>query len=313
MTITLAHAGYRLRIAPRHGGAILSAEWSAPGRSAVPLLEPLAEDAAGFSAGCFAMVPFANRIDGGRFLFAGSPVQLPVNLPGEGRAIHGFSRDHPWDVTSRTADRVRLRQDFADGGNPWRYRAAQEIRLSGGAIRVRLAVRNDGGEAMPFGIGLHPWFPKTARTTLSFDAAGALGRDARGLPLAPLSAVSHFTPDAPAALGEIDRFDACHAGWRPRTASIAWPERGAGLRLEASGAFRHLHVFVPDDRPVFCAEPVSHFPDAINRPQLGPEGAMTLLRPGEALSGTMTLTAVTLTADALAADRSVREPNEVQE
>ncbi|MGV6873549.1 aldose 1-epimerase [Pseudochelatococcus sp. B33] len=304
MTLTLDKHGYRLRIAPRHGAAILSADWTTPGRPSVPLLAPLA-DAAGLRAGCFVMAPFANRINRGRFAFRGQRFRLPINLPEEDMAIHGFSRDRPWEVTLQTPDEVHLQQDFADDGNPYRYRAAQEIRLSPGTIRIHLAVRNDGSEAMPFGIGLHPWFAKTARATLSLDAAGVHGRDARGLPVAPLAAVPHFTPAAPARLGQLARFDNCLAGWWPRTAFIAWPEHWTGLRLAAEGAFRHLHVFVPDDRPVFCAEPVSHFPDAVNRPELGPEGAMDVLQPGETLTGATTLAAVALAAEP--------NPNEVQE
>lgn len=293
MTIALDRHGFRLRVAPRHGGAILSAEWTAPGGSPLPLLEPLSDPLSGFGAGCFAMVPFANRIDRGCFAFGGERFRLPVNRPDEDTAIHGFSRDLPWDVVLQTPDNVHLQQDFSADGNPYRYRTVQEIRLSSTAIHLHLAVRNDGTEAMPFGIGLHPWFPQTAQATLSFNAIGAHGRDARGLPSGPLAGVPGFDPAAPVPLRQLAPFDACLGGWQPRTAFIAWPERRVGLRLEAGGAFRHLHVFVPDER-CFCAEPVSHFPDAINRPELGPDGAMDVLEPGETLAGAMTFAPVAL-------------------
>lgn len=289
MVLELSASGYRVRVDPDVGGAILTAEWIRPDEPTLSVLEPRTEALAPFKAGCFAMIPFANRIDHGRFSFEGQAFQFPVNHPDEDMAVHGFSRERPWQVIEQTNHSVVLAQTFTAEGNPYRYRATQEIGLSEAGIQITVSVRNEGETVMPFGIGLHPWFPKTPQTTLAFRSAGVHDRDARGLPVAPLTQRPEFDPEKPAALGEIPRFDGCFADWKPRQATLHWPERGAALTLTAYGAFRHLHVFVPDDRPVVCAEPVSHLPDAINRPELGPDCAMDILKPGAALSGTMTL------------------------
>jgi aldose 1-epimerase len=84
------------------------------------------------------------------------------------------------------------------------------------------------------------------------------------------------------------RLDNCFTGWNGRADIQAGP---AGLRIEASEAFSQLQVFTPSWADFFCVEPVSHSPDAINRPDLPANGAMHVLEPNETLSGTIRLCA----------------------
>ena len=71
--------------------------------------------------------------------------------------------------------------------------------------------------------------------------------------------------------------DNCFDGWDGR-ATIVWPRRRLGLRLEATEPFRHLVIYTPPQRPFFCVEPVSHANGAI---------AATRLAAGGVLSGTV--------------------------
>ncbi|MCX5579720.1 aldose 1-epimerase [Kaistia terrae] len=292
MTVALKAGNYNAVVDPAQGGAILSAEWRSPAGANVAILEPMTETLSRLKAGCFAMVPFANRIADGRFSFEGRDYALPVNHPAEAMAIHGFGRDNPWRVTAQDVATLILEQDFERADNPYRYHARQEIGLSEEGLNISLFVRNDGSRAMPFGIGLHPWFPKSPRTTLTFASRGVMGRDARGLPSMPSRAEPAFDADTPAPLGAFPWFDGFMDGWEPHRARLARPEDDIAIEITADGAFRHLHVFVPDDRAVLCAEPVSHAPDAINRPQLGGANAMHRLAPGDRLAGTMTIRAM---------------------
>ena len=292
MTVELAGGGYRVAVDPAHGGAILSAVWRNGAGDDFAVLAPQDDGLPPFKAGCFAMLPFANRIADGRFQFAGRDYELPVNLPDENMAIHGFGRNHPWKQSGHADDSVVLEQDFGDEGNPYRYHARQEIAAGAHGIRIALSVRNEGNDPMPFGIGLHPWFRKTGGTTLAFSSNGSFARDGRGLPVLPSRSIAAFDADTPSALDGFPRFDGFFQSWEPRRARIVRPEDGIAIEIAADGAFRHLHVFVPDDRPVLCAEPVSHAPDAINRPELGGANAMHVLAPGEELAGTMTIRAM---------------------
>ncbi|MFT4151890.1 MAG: aldose 1-epimerase [Paracoccaceae bacterium] len=287
--IPLEGHGYRLTLDPDRGGSLLSLDMR-QGEDWVALLEPLADPAAGLRAGSFVMAPFANRIADGRFTFQGRDFALPVNRPAEGMAIHGFARDRVWQVRATTDDHARLSLRLDDPALPWRFDLDQRVTLSPAGVEVALAMTNTGDTPMPFGMGLHPWFRKPQGATIRFRTAKSLRRDARGLPLAEAGEHPEFAPETALPLGETPWFDGVFPDWAPREALIRWPGEAVEIRLTATGALRHLHVFVPDDRPVFCAEPVSHLPDAINRPAL-PQ--MDVLAPGESLSGAMILAAHT--------------------
>jgi len=276
---------YRLRIDPQHGATLLSAEWYHPDGGWVALLEPLTTPEAGLKAGCFVMAPFANRIDGGCFTFDGAIVELPINAPDEGMAVHGFSRIRGWKAMSSSGDRAVLVDEVESEDHPYTYRLEQELCILPDGFRISLSIRNSGPARLPFGIGLHPWFAKTAQATLEFAAKGAPQLDARGLPVGLTVPVEGFTPGETTPLSQLPLVNCCFTGWESRNAFIRWPETDTGLKLKGEGALRHLHVFNPQDRAVFCAEPVSHLPDAINRPELGADAAMTILSPGETLSG----------------------------
>ncbi|OYR07981.1 aldose epimerase family protein [Brucella thiophenivorans] len=285
MVLELDAHNYRLKIDPQHGATLWSAEWCHPNGAWVSLIEPLDDPQAGLKAGCFVMAPFANRIDGGRFVMDGETVQLPINAPDEGMAIHGFSRNRQWECVKLQDNHAILTDTVASQDHPYNYRLEQEISILPHGFRVALSIRNDGSKRLPFGIGLHPWFTKTPAATLEFSAMGAPKLDARGLPQGAPVPVSGFELDHSKPLSALPLINCCFSGWNSREAFIRWPEKYTALTLKAEGALKHLHVFNPQDRAVFCAEPVSHLPDAINRAELGPDAAMKILSPGESLSG----------------------------
>ena len=308
MVVELNAYNYRLRLAPQYGATLLEAEWHHPDGSWVELLEPLATPEAGLKAGCFVMAPFANRIDCGRFAFEGKTVQLPINAPQEGMAIHGFSRMHSWEVVETSDNRVHVRDEVHSDDHPYSYRLDQIIDIAPDGFRISLSIQNEGDSALPFGIGLHPWFSKTNKATLEFQSNGAPQLDTRGLPQGIPEAIDWFTPGNTIALSKLSLVNCCFTGWN-REATIRWPETSTGLRLKGEGALRHLHVFNPQDRAVFCAEPVSHLPDVINRPALGEDAAMTVLNPGEALTGALLFSAHLLPDNAPGICRNLRSSN----
>lgn len=236
--------------------------------------------------GSFVMVPFANRIAGGRFAYEGRQVVLPINRPEHQAAIHGFSRGRVWSVREYSETSLILTDAFHEPGIAYAYNATLAYVLTGAALRIELTVTNNGGQAMPFGLGHHPWFNRTPKTQVRLDAMGWFKKDPRTLPVARIE-----NPDetgriqmTPARRMGLDRH---YYGWR-RKATIIWPEAGAGMHLTASPVLGNLHLFVPQDRPAICLEPVSHVPDVVNRRRYAPYGDMTTLAPGESLTGAMT-------------------------
>ena len=148
-----------------------------------------------------------------------------------------------------------------------------------------LAITNHHHAPAPAGIGLHPYFPKDNAAALRFDADGVWTNGPDMLPVrhGPIPADwDHRTPRQAA----MERLDNCFTGWNGLAHISAGP---ASLRIQASAAFPNLQVFTPDWGDFFCAEPVSHIPDALNHPDLPTGQAMASLPPNETLAGVIDL------------------------
>ncbi len=85
-------------------------------------------------------------------------------------AIHGFSRMHSWEVVETSDNRVHVRDEVHSADHPYSYRLDQIIDIAPDGFRISLSIQNEGDSALPFGIGLHPWFSKTNKATLEFQS-----------------------------------------------------------------------------------------------------------------------------------------------
>jgi aldose 1-epimerase len=284
--IDLAGGGWTATLLPGQGGAVASLAWKERD-ILVPL--PVGADPNGAFAGAFVMAPWANRLDGGHLPVLGALHQAgPINRPDEGTALHGLAREHPWQVASRAPDRITLVQDFEGAGAapplPWRWRAELSLALDAAGATLDLAIANALDAPFPFGFGWHPFFRRPPGTRLRFRAGTLFTRDARRLPVAPQP-----TEGVDGAEPAYEGLDTPFAGW-DGVAEILRPD--LQLRLEAEGAWaRNLQVFAPAGSDVLCVEPVSHVPDAPNRPDIAGFGPMTLLPPGGRLAARLLLRA----------------------
>jgi aldose 1-epimerase len=281
--VALAAGDWSAALLPGQGGAFATLAWRG-----IELLAPLpagADPNASFG-GAFIMAPWANRLDGGMLPVAGTSYHLPVNRPADGTAIHGLVRDAPWQVEQATPAWLVLTQatDITPLGIPWHFTAQFEVRLEGDAMTLALRLVNTGALPFPFGLGWHPFFLRPPGTRLRLHATTLFARDARALPVAA-QPTEGIDGDEAAYAG----LDTHFAGWDGE-AVIIRPD--CALRLEASGAWAHnLQLFAPAGGNVLCVEPVSHLPDAPNRPALAAYGPMAMLRPGESLDARLRLTA----------------------
>ncbi len=272
--LRLAAGDWSASLAPDDGAGMTALRFA--GRD---ILVPAPEGARlGGPFGAFWMIPWANRLDGGRL----GEHRLPINRLQEGTAIHGLSRDRPWLVEAQAPDRALLAQQV--DAAPYRYEALLAVMLDPAGLALNLTVTNRGETAMPFGAGWHPWFVRPAGTRLSFRATHRCTHDSRCLPIAAEPA-SGLDGGEEAFLG----LDTHFPGWNG-AATIAWP--GLALRIAATGALgTNLQVFAPRDRAVLCVEPSSHLPDVVNRPGMTALGPMRVLAAGETLAGRITLLA----------------------
>ena len=288
--LSLRSGTLRLDLAPEIGGAIAGFSSEGPGGT-IHWLRPMS--AAGRQAGdvgaasCFPLFPFSNRIRGCAFVFQGRAVRMTHTFD---NAEHGHGWLSPWKVQDVGADRATLVFERAATADwPFAYRARQEFALTGKGLEARIEIANTGTIPMPAGFGLHPYFPRTPRTTLRARVTGMWETDAQIL---PTRLVEPAGASDPRARLEVDKvaLDNCYTGW-DGSAEIDWPERGNGLSMTAEGPLGFLVVYTPPGEDFFCAEPVSNATDAFNLAAAGRgDTGMLVLEPGRSASARVVLT-----------------------
>jgi galactose mutarotase-like enzyme len=136
------------------------------------------------------LIPWPNRIDGGRYAFDGQTYQLPLTEPlieGGGNAIHGLVRWGHWRAAERERSRVVLEHTLdPQPGYPFALVLRLEYVLSEDGLRVTTSLTNVGPTRCPFGIGFHPYFscgdPRVDFTRLRIPANEHLDTNERGIP-----------------------------------------------------------------------------------------------------------------------------------
>lgn len=273
MQLAIAAGDYRLVAAPARGGSILSFTWRG---------EPVMREAEGpdiLDVGCFVMVPFANRIKDGRFVWRGRPRTIPPNFAGRDpqNPIHGYGWQAEWQVVETAAERLRFSHVHAGGGWPWPYAAGLEYALGAEGLTARLTLTNTGEEAMPAGLGFHPYFPRSETTRYRGLHRGEWQTGGDPLPVAldRRATAIDWWDGRPVGTRVVDTV---YAG-REGPLEILWPERAMALSITPSPALALTAVYAPADTDWFCAEPMNHLTDAVNGRD--PEAPMPALEPGE--------------------------------
>jgi aldose 1-epimerase len=233
--------------------------------------------------GLYVLVPWSNRISGSGFSFEGKFYPLTPNFPDEPCPIHGDGWLSEWSIGSADDRSVRL-EHVADGPGSYRYTASLEYVLDANRMKIRLAATNRAPLALPFGLGFHPWLPRTPATLLIAPAKSVWLENARHLPTERVVIAGRpewdFESFRPLPSDWINNG---FVGWNGR-ATILWKDRALALDVDAQPPLTTYILYSPSAAAdFFCFEPVSHAVNAHNLPP-GPEAhGLVLLKPGRAL------------------------------
>ncbi|GAA2310762.1 hypothetical protein Scani_32600 [Streptomyces caniferus] len=158
------HHGVQTAVVVQLGGALR--HYEVDGR---PLLDGFAADEPITGGRGQLLVPWPNRVGGGRYRFHGQDLQLPLTEPETRNAIHGLLRWTPWRLLAHGDDAVRVGTTlFPQPGYPFHLEVVAEYRLGQEGLQVAVTTTNVGETAAPYGVGQHPYL--TAGTDL-VDAA----------------------------------------------------------------------------------------------------------------------------------------------
>jgi aldose 1-epimerase len=254
--VTLRNGSLHAEVLPEVGGALARFDWVGSGAPRAIFRACAMPPASPSQVACFAMLPWANRIAPGGFEFDGHAVSLSPNRDGEPCPIHGEGWRSAWVVHSQSPTDVRLTLDLR-GGTPFAYEAVLHYSLLDTALQVTLEVRNCGARALPFGLGLHPWFARGAGARLHAPAATMWERGGLNLPGAQTALPASCDFNALQRLPEAG-VDNVFGGWDGH-AKICLPEQGIVLRIGSD--MDYFILYAPEGADFFCFEPVDHLPN----------------------------------------------------
>ena len=266
------------------------------------------------------LAPWPNRVRAGRYRFEGHDLQLPLDEPGRGNAIHGLVRWAAW-TEARAAAPMAARAEAPMAARAAAGGARREVTLEHviwprdgypflvelsvryaldeeAGLAVRMDARNGGPGPCPFGAGFHPYVwagpGGVDSLTLRLPARTRLVTDERGIPVGE-EALDGGRDDFRRArqLGAT-RLDNCFTGLErdgERRAEVrVLRPRGDGGTSEVvvwmDAMFDYVMVFTGDTLPPgqrrsgLAVEPMSCAPDA-----LASGRGLVVLEPGESWSG----------------------------
>jgi aldose 1-epimerase len=286
MAVRLAAGDLLLELSPSIGGAISAFEWTGEAEARPILRKCNSPPKTALEAGSFPLVPFVNRIRGGRFRFRGREVRLKPNMAGDPSPLHGQGWQSPWRVDRADETSASLSFRHAAGEWPWDYEARQDFALDERGLSVTLACRNLAAEPMPCGLGQHPYFPCGAQTRIDTIVTHVWTIDEHVLPVEKVPAEGAFDLRDRLVCGQ--GLDHGFGGWggEARMTDPAWP-----FELGLSSPDAHFfQLYSPHDGGIFVAEPVTHANAALNAPESEwPRLGLRVLEPGETMSLAMRL------------------------
>lgn len=237
------------------------------------------------------LIPWPNRIKGGKYRWDGTDYQLDLTEPAVGGAIHGLTRWASWDAVEHDNEHATFRHVlYPRQGWDWVYDCVIEYVLDDSGLTVRTSAMNIGEKAGPYGTGAHPYLtagtPTIDDVAVSVPASIYLPVDDAGIPTGSKQVEgTKYDLRSPTTMGDR-QIDVAY------TDLMREPDAKARVRLEApnldavslwaNDAYPYLELYTGDTQPEprrrtgLGVEPMTCAPDAFN----SGHGLITLA-PGE--------------------------------
>ena len=252
------------------------------------------------------LAPWPNRIDGGRYTFAGVDYELPLTEPRRGNALHGLACWLDYQEIEHEQTFVTLAAEIVpQEGYPFRILMRVRFELGADGLTTSVTASNIGTAAAPYGTAPHPYLvagegrvddwslllPATEVLTVTED---------RLIPLEVVDVVSHaegaFDFRTDRAIGDVfidHAFTSIVADDNGRAVVRVTTEDGSGVEMSWGDELPWVQLHTADlpdaeiSRLGLAVEPMTCPPDAFNS---GVD--LIVLQPGESSSASWVIAAI---------------------
>lgn len=236
-------------------------------------------DALGDSYQGKTILPWPNRVAGGRYTFGGVEQQLAITEPARDAALHGLMSWVDWDLVEHTDSQVSLRHSLhPQYGFPFILDFHLTYAVDADGVSCTLTATNDGRGPAPFGAAYHPYLrlaDSVDELVLDLPADSYYRTDDNLIPLGK----------EPVADGPLDfrggrklgeqALDTAFTDLRSDSAGVSHvtvtAPSGRSVDVWSDHTHRYLQVYTDDspatDRPRrsgITIEPMTCAPDALN-------------------------------------------------
>lgn len=219
------------------------------------------------------LLPWPNRIEDGKYSFAGEDLQLALTEPSRHNASHGLVRWANWTATTQDPDRVVMELALhPQPGYPFTLGLAVEYRLGPAGLSVETTATNLGTRPCPYGAGAHPYVTVGTElvddTVLLLPASTYLLPNERGIPQEQrLTVRSPFDFTDPRPIGDLV-IDVAFTDLTDNEVVVASPDGQRRVRVWWDDAHRFVMIFTGDTldpvrrRRSLAVEPMTCAPNA---------------------------------------------------
>lgn len=239
------------------------------------------------------LVPWPNRLAGGRYTFDRSTYQAAINEVEAGNAIHGLGQWRSWHVAqlgdAQATASLRIRPS---PGYPFELDVVIDYALADDGLTVTTTGHNTGLRPCPYALGFHPYISAFGGDVddIVLTAPGHVRyvTDRRGIPVGRERVEGtpwDFRSPRPigALLLDTGYTDLARDERGRATVTFASPASGRTVRVWMNEAFTHLMLFSGDTvteprrrRRGLAIEPMTAAPDAFNSGD-----GLVVLNPGD--------------------------------
>ena len=227
------------------------------------------------------LFPFVNRLDNGKYSYAGKSYQFALNEPALRNRLHGFLFNLPVNVnaTYPTPNETRITLQYSYTGNLEAYPFPMGIEVEYclhdiNGLTVTFNITNNHQSNAPLAIGWHPYFTlrgSLANWQMQLPTVRHISVDKRLLPTGHKYHYEHFNKLNAIGNKNLDhcfQLDLNQEVKNSIASSYLWSEEYQhGLEIWQQvgiNAFNYLQVCIPPIRDCVAIEPVSANINAFN-------------------------------------------------